>query len=47
MAIDDWLAILYLLQRPDVDIRAITVTGAGEMVTVSLTPRPDLQVSTE
>ncbi|MGD2077661.1 MAG: nucleoside hydrolase [Chloroflexota bacterium] len=30
MAVDDWLAILYLLQRPDVDVRAITVTGAGE-----------------
>lgn len=30
MAADDWLAILYLLQRPDVDVRAITVTGAGE-----------------
>lgn len=30
MAADDWMAILYLLQRPDVDVRAITVTGAGE-----------------
>lgn len=30
MAIDDWMAILYLLQRPDVDVQAITVTGAGE-----------------
>jgi inosine-uridine nucleoside N-ribohydrolase len=30
MATDDWMAILYLLKRPDVDIRAITVTGAGE-----------------
>jgi len=30
MAADDWLAILYLLKRPDVDVRAITVTGAGE-----------------
>jgi len=30
MAIDDWLAILYLLQHPDVSIKAITVTGAGE-----------------
>ena len=29
MAADDWMAILYLLQRPDVDVRAITVTGAG------------------
>jgi pyrimidine-specific ribonucleoside hydrolase len=30
MAADDWLAILYLLGRSDVDVRAITVTGAGE-----------------
>jgi pyrimidine-specific ribonucleoside hydrolase len=30
MAADDWMAILYLLQRPDVSIEAITVTGAGE-----------------
>ncbi len=30
MAADDWLAILYLLMRSDVDVRAITVTGAGE-----------------
>ena len=30
MAADDWMAILYLLQRPDVDVRAITVTGVGE-----------------
>ncbi len=30
MAADDWMAILYLLMQPDVDVRAITVTGAGE-----------------
>lgn len=30
MAADDWMAILYLLQRPDAAVRAITVTGAGE-----------------
>ena len=30
MAVDDWMAILYLLQLSDVDVRAITVTGAGE-----------------
>lgn len=30
MAIDDWMAILFLLQLPEVDVRAITVTGAGE-----------------
>src|SRR6478609_1344962 len=26
MAADDWMAILYLLQRPEVDVKAITVT---------------------
>jgi pyrimidine-specific ribonucleoside hydrolase len=30
MAPDDWLAILYLLQNPGVEVRAITVTGTGE-----------------
>lgn len=30
MAPDDWLAILYLLALPEVDVRAITVTGTGE-----------------
>lgn len=30
MAGDDWMAILYLLQRPDVNVIAITVTGTGE-----------------
>ena len=30
MAIDDWMAILYLLQRSDISVKAITVTGAGE-----------------
>ena len=30
MAADDWLAILFALQRPDLDVLAITVTGAGE-----------------
>ncbi len=30
MAADDWMAILYLLQRPDVSVQAITVTGTGE-----------------
>jgi pyrimidine-specific ribonucleoside hydrolase len=30
MAADDWIAIVYLLQRPDVTVRGITVTGAGE-----------------
>ena len=27
MAQDDWVAILYLLQRQDVAVKAITVTG--------------------
>lgn len=30
MAVDDWMAILYLLQRPDVVVEAITVVGTGE-----------------
>lgn len=30
MAGDDWMAILYLLQHPDINVVAITVTGAGE-----------------
>jgi inosine-uridine nucleoside N-ribohydrolase len=30
MAVDDWMAILYLVQRPDVGVEAITVTGTGE-----------------
>jgi inosine-uridine nucleoside N-ribohydrolase len=30
MAADDWMALLYLLRRPDVAVKAITVTGAGE-----------------
>jgi inosine-uridine nucleoside N-ribohydrolase len=30
MAADDWMAILYLLQRPDISVEAITVTGTGE-----------------
>jgi len=30
MAADDWMAILFLLQRSDVQVKAITVTGAGE-----------------
>lgn len=29
MALDDWMAILYLLKQPDVDIKAITVAGTG------------------
>jgi inosine-uridine nucleoside N-ribohydrolase len=30
MALDDWMAILYMLRRPDVDVKAITVSGTGE-----------------
>ncbi|MEJ2759896.1 MAG: nucleoside hydrolase, partial [Anaerolineales bacterium] len=30
MAPDDWLAILFLLGRSDIEVQAITVTGAGE-----------------
>jgi pyrimidine-specific ribonucleoside hydrolase len=30
MAPDDWMAILYLLARPDVSVDAITVVGTGE-----------------
>jgi inosine-uridine nucleoside N-ribohydrolase len=55
MAIDDWLAILYLLQRTDVDVRAITVTGAGEahcgpgvqnaLDLVTLAGRPEIPVT--
>ncbi len=30
MAVDDWMAILYLLHRPDVNVAAITVAGTGE-----------------
>jgi inosine-uridine nucleoside N-ribohydrolase len=30
LAADDWMALLYLLRRPDVAVKAITVTGVGE-----------------
>src|SRR5262245_2081040 len=30
MGADDWLAILYLLRRPDIDVLAISVAGTGE-----------------
>jgi pyrimidine-specific ribonucleoside hydrolase len=55
MAADDWLAILYLLSRPDVDVKAITVTGAGEahcaagtqnaLDLAALAGRPEIPVS--
>lgn len=28
MAIDDWIAMLYLFNHPRVDVRAVTITGA-------------------
>ena len=55
MAADDWLAILYLLGRSDVDVQAITVTGTGEAHCaagtrnarnlVALAGRPDIPVA--
>jgi hypothetical protein len=30
MAADDWMALVYLLRRPDVAVKAITVSGTGE-----------------
>src|SRR5262249_23113703 len=30
MAADDWMALLFLLRRPDVAVKAITVSGTGE-----------------
>jgi inosine-uridine nucleoside N-ribohydrolase len=55
MAADDWLAILYLLGRSDVDVKAITVTGAGEahcdagtqnaLDLVALAGRPEIPVA--
>jgi inosine-uridine nucleoside N-ribohydrolase len=30
MAIDDWLALLYLVKHPGVDVVAITISGSGE-----------------
>jgi pyrimidine-specific ribonucleoside hydrolase len=55
MAADDWLAILYLLQRSDVEVKAITVTGAGEahcdpgvsnaLSLVMLAGRPEIPVA--
>jgi inosine-uridine nucleoside N-ribohydrolase len=55
MAGDDWMAILYLLNRPDVRVEAITVTGTGEahcepgvehaMSMTALAGQPDIPVS--
>ena len=55
MAADDWMAILYLLNRPDVSVKAITVTGTGEahcepgvkhaLSLAALAGQPDIPVS--
>lgn len=55
MAADDWMAILYLLNRPDVSVAAITVSGTGEahcepgiqnaMSLAALAGHPDIPVS--
>ena len=55
MAGDDWMAILYLLNRPDINIEALTVTGTGEahcepgvrnaMRLTALAGQPDIPVS--
>ncbi|HEU0294899.1 MAG TPA: nucleoside hydrolase [Anaerolineales bacterium] len=55
MAADDWMAILYLLQRPDLSVEAITVTGTGEshcepgvkhaLELAALAGHPDIPVS--
>jgi inosine-uridine nucleoside N-ribohydrolase len=55
MAADDWLAILYLLQHPDVEVQAITVVGTGEahcapgvqnaLDLVALAGRPEIPVA--
>jgi len=55
MAADDWLAILYLLGRPEVDVVAVTVTGTGEahcepgvhnaLALVALAGHPDVPVA--
>lgn len=55
MAADDWLAILYLLNRPEVEVVAVTVTGTGEahcspgvrnaLALVALAGKPDIPVA--
>ena len=55
MDANDWMAILYLLNRPDVSVAAITVTGTGEahcepgiknaMSLAALAGQPDIPVS--
>ncbi len=55
MAVDDWMAIAYLLQRDDVDVRAITVTAdtaatcaaavRNAMDILALAGKPDITVA--
>jgi inosine-uridine nucleoside N-ribohydrolase len=55
MAADDWLAILYILNRPEVEVVAVTVTGTGEahcepgvrnaLALVALAGQPDIAVA--
>ncbi len=55
MDANDWMAILYLLNRPDVSVAAITVSGTGEahcepgiknaMSLTALAGQPDIPVS--
>ena len=55
MSPDSWIAVLFCLQRGDVDVRAVTVSGAGESHSrpgalnaarlAGLTRRPDLPVA--
>lgn len=55
MAGDDWMAILYLLARPDVEVLAVTVAGTGEahckpgvrnaMGLLALAGKPDIAVA--
>jgi inosine-uridine nucleoside N-ribohydrolase len=55
MAADDWMAILFLLWRRDVEVKAITVTGTGEahcdsgvrnaLGLIALAGRPDIPVA--
>lgn len=55
MGSDDWLAALFLLRHPEVDLKAITVTGAGlahvefgtrhALSLAALTGRPALEVA--
>jgi inosine-uridine nucleoside N-ribohydrolase len=56
MAVDDWMALAYLLQRDDVEIRAITVTADTDaacqaavrnaMSITALAGKPDIPVAT-